>query len=113
MRIGVIGAGAVGGAIAALLDRAGHDVVVTARGEHLATIQRDGITLDGAWGEHAFLQSRLDPEPYSAGTFVTDLAAGTTQVLPYVGAGVGGGIVLMFAFMGIRKGIQFFRGTAK
>lgn len=52
MRIGVIGAGAVGGAIGALLHRAGHDVVVTARGEHLETIQRDGITLDGAWGEH-------------------------------------------------------------
>lgn len=52
MRVGVIGAGAVGGAIAALLARAGHDVEVTARGEHLAAIQSTGIRLRGAWGDY-------------------------------------------------------------
>lgn len=52
MKIAVLGAGAVGGTIAALLDRAGHDVEVTARGEHLRAIRRSGIRLDGAWGEH-------------------------------------------------------------
>lgn len=52
MRIGVIGAGAVGGTIAALLDRAGHQVEVTARGEHLAAIRAQGLTLTGEWGEH-------------------------------------------------------------
>lgn len=52
MRIGIIGAGAVGGTLAALLDRAGHDVAVTARGEHLAAVRADGLRLDGGWGEH-------------------------------------------------------------
>lgn len=52
MRIAVLGAGAVGGTIAALLDRAGHDVEVTARGAHLSAIRRSGLRLDGAWGEH-------------------------------------------------------------
>ncbi len=52
MRIGIIGAGAIGGTIAALLDRAGHEVSVTARGEGLAAIRRHGLRLDGAWGEH-------------------------------------------------------------
>ena len=52
MRIGVVGAGAVGGAIAALLSRAGHEVEVTARGEHLAAIQEHGIILSGAWGDY-------------------------------------------------------------
>lgn len=52
MRIAVIGAGAVGGLLAALLDRAGHDVEVTARGEHLAAIRAGGIRLDGGYGEH-------------------------------------------------------------
>jgi len=52
MRIGVIGAGAVGGALAALLDRAGHEVAVTARGDHLLAIRAHGIRLDGGWGEH-------------------------------------------------------------
>lgn len=53
MKLGVIGAGAVGGTIAALLARAGHDVEVTARGPHLAAIARDGIRLDGVWGEYS------------------------------------------------------------
>lgn len=52
MRVAVIGAGAVGGLLAALLHRAGHDVEVTARGAHLAAIRADGIVLDGGYGDH-------------------------------------------------------------
>jgi 2-dehydropantoate 2-reductase len=52
MRIGVIGAGAVGGTLAALLDRAGQTVEVTARGAHLAAIRAEGLRLNGGWGEH-------------------------------------------------------------
>ena len=52
VRIGVIGAGAIGGTIAALLDRVGHLVEVTARGEQLAAIRADGLRLDGGWGAH-------------------------------------------------------------
>jgi 2-dehydropantoate 2-reductase len=52
MRIGVIGAGAVGGAIAALFARAGHEVEVTARGANLTAIREGGIRLSGAWGEY-------------------------------------------------------------
>lgn len=43
VRYVVIGAGAVGGAIGARLHRAGHEVVLVARGEHLAALQRDGM----------------------------------------------------------------------
>jgi 2-dehydropantoate 2-reductase len=52
MKVAVIGAGAVGGTIAALLDRAGHSVEVTARGAQLAAVSAGGIHLSGAWGEH-------------------------------------------------------------
>lgn len=52
MRIAIIGAGAVGGTMAALLSRAGHDVQITARGAHLDAIRSDGLRLTGAWGEH-------------------------------------------------------------
>ena len=52
MRIAVLGAGAVGGTLAALLVRAGHDVEVTARGEQLDAIRSGGIRLDGGWGEY-------------------------------------------------------------
>ncbi|HEX6365188.1 MAG TPA: 2-dehydropantoate 2-reductase N-terminal domain-containing protein, partial [Agromyces sp.] len=51
MRIGIIGAGALGGTFAALLTRAGHDVEVTARGAGLAAIRADGIRLSGGYGD--------------------------------------------------------------
>lgn len=52
MRIAIIGAGAVGGTLAALLHRAGHEVEVTARGEHLAAIRKNGLSLTGDFGEY-------------------------------------------------------------
>ena len=52
VRIGIIGAGAVGGTLAALLDRAGHSVEVAARGAHLDAIRARGLELTGAWGSH-------------------------------------------------------------
>lgn len=45
MRIAVVGAGAIGGFLAAALARAGTDVAVVARGAHLDAISRRGITL--------------------------------------------------------------------
>ena len=51
MRIGIIGAGALGGTFAALLARAGHDIEVTARGAGLAAIRAGGIRLSGGYGE--------------------------------------------------------------
>jgi 2-dehydropantoate 2-reductase len=52
MRIAVVGAGAVGGAMAAVLHRGGHEIEVTARGAHLDAIRERGIVLSGAWGDH-------------------------------------------------------------
>ncbi len=45
MRVVVIGAGGVGGFLAALLTRAGHEVSVLARGAHLGAIRQRGLTL--------------------------------------------------------------------
>ena len=45
MRIVIVGAGAIGGYIAATLARAGMDVAAIARGAHLEAIRRDGITV--------------------------------------------------------------------
>ncbi|WP_291053587.1 ketopantoate reductase family protein [Herbiconiux sp.] len=52
MKLAVIGAGAVGGVIAALADRNGHEVAVTARGAQLAAVRERGLHLTGHWGEH-------------------------------------------------------------
>ena len=45
MRIAVVGAGAIGGFLAAALARSGADVAVVARGEHLEVIRQRGITI--------------------------------------------------------------------
>jgi 2-dehydropantoate 2-reductase len=45
MRIGIFGAGAIGGLLAVRLARAGADVTVVARGPHLAAMQARGIVL--------------------------------------------------------------------
>ena len=51
MRIAVIGAGALGSTFAALLDRAGHDVRLIARGAQLDAVVASGLRLSGGFGE--------------------------------------------------------------
>jgi len=48
VRFVVYGAGAVGGVLGAQLHLAGHDVVLIARGPHLAAIQAHGLRVEGA-----------------------------------------------------------------
>ena len=50
MRVAVVGAGAIGGFIAAALARAGAAVAVVARGENLAAIRRHGLRVDSDLG---------------------------------------------------------------
>lgn len=45
MKICVFGAGAIGGNLAARLSHGGADVSVIARGDHLAAIKQNGLTL--------------------------------------------------------------------
>jgi 2-dehydropantoate 2-reductase len=51
VKIGIIGAGALGGTFAALLGRAAHSVEVTARGSSLEVLRAEGIRLSGGYGE--------------------------------------------------------------
>lgn len=45
MKVCVYGAGVIGGILASAIERAGHDVSVVARGEHLEAIQQRGLTV--------------------------------------------------------------------
>jgi 2-dehydropantoate 2-reductase len=69
MRIAVIGAGAVGGLVAALAARAGYEVLVTARGEHAEAIARAGLRADGGWGEWVAAVELVEsiPSPFAPG----------------------------------------------
>src|SRR5579859_1273982 len=50
MRIGIVGAGGVGGLIAGLLARAGHDVAVVARGSTREALRERGLRVDSPLG---------------------------------------------------------------
>jgi 2-dehydropantoate 2-reductase len=50
MRIAVVGAGAIGGFLAAALARAGNTVAVVARGEHAEAIRRNGLSVESDLG---------------------------------------------------------------
>jgi 2-dehydropantoate 2-reductase len=47
MKFAILGAGALGTILGAHLSRAGHDVVMIARGERARTLQRQGLVLNG------------------------------------------------------------------
>jgi 2-dehydropantoate 2-reductase len=63
MRIGIVGAGGVGGYLAVLLANRGDEVAVIDHGEHVEAIARDGITIRSrARGElHARVTATADP----------------------------------------------------
>ncbi|HEV7369877.1 2-dehydropantoate 2-reductase [Arenibaculum sp.] len=63
-RIGVVGAGAIGGYLAARFALAGHEVAIVARGAHLDAVRRDGLRLRTREGER------------TARVLATDRAAG-------------------------------------
>jgi 2-dehydropantoate 2-reductase len=54
MRIGIIGAGAIGGWLGAKLARAGHEISLLARGATLAAIRADGLRLREGAEESSF-----------------------------------------------------------
>src|SRR6185295_4831835 len=47
MKFTILGAGALGTILGALLSRAGHEVVMIARGERARVLQRQGLVLNG------------------------------------------------------------------
>lgn len=51
MRIAIVGPGGVGGLLGALLSRAGHEVVVVARGRTLDALRARGLRLDSPLGQ--------------------------------------------------------------
>ena len=62
LKIAVMGAGAVGCYYGGMLARAGHDVVLIARPQHVAAIERDGLRLQTlSFDEQLPLKASLEP----------------------------------------------------
>ncbi|KDN86760.1 ketopantoate reductase family protein [Kitasatospora cheerisanensis] len=75
MRYLFLGAGAVGGTIGGRLHQSGHDVVLVARGPHLAALRKDGLRLTTPDGSH------LLPVPAVGGPDEIDLMPDDVLVL--------------------------------
>src|SRR5256884_2915823 len=53
MRIGIIGAGAIGSVVGGMLTKAGHDVTLIDQWpEHIETMRKSGLRLSGTCGDH-------------------------------------------------------------
>ncbi len=70
MRIAIIGAGAVGSALGALLARSGQDATLIGRPAHVSAIRRNGLWVDGYVGE-----------------FTIQVAAAELEALPQIPVG--------------------------
>src|SRR5260221_8578190 len=51
MSVAIVGAGAIGGLLGAFLSRSGEDVVLIARGPHLAAMRSRGVTVRSGGAE--------------------------------------------------------------
>ena len=61
MRIGIVGAGAIGSVVGGLLTKAGHDVTLIDQWpEHVEAMRRHGLRLSGTCGEHVVKVTACD-----------------------------------------------------
>lgn len=67
MRIAVMGAGAVGGYFGGLLARAGNEVILIARGEHLKAIQKRGLTVRSHHFGQFMVEAKATSDPTEVG----------------------------------------------
>ena len=67
MRIGVFGAGGVGGYFGGRLAQAGHGVVFVARGAHLEAIRREGLRVESVSGDFTVHPAEASDAPASFG----------------------------------------------
>jgi 2-dehydropantoate 2-reductase len=93
MKIGIVGAGAMGSVYGGLFAAAGHDVwLVDVWREHIEAVRRDGLNVTGASGERT-VRPGATTEPAEAGpcglvvlaTKMRDLEAAARSIRPMIG----------------------------
>lgn len=92
MRFLVAGAGAIGGYVGARLSKAGFDVTLFARGEHLRAMQQNGVTIMSAEGDfvaHPKISGVLDEIGLVDVVFLAIKAHGLPQLAPQLSAVIG------------------------
>jgi 2-dehydropantoate 2-reductase len=89
MKVAIVGAGAIGGLLGAHLSRSGQDVVLVARGPHLAAMRERGLTIrshDGDFTVHPRCTDDLSAIGEAGVVFVTLKAHSIPAVAPAIGA---------------------------
>jgi len=94
LKIAVMGAGAVGCYCGGMLARAGHEVVLIARPQHVQAIERDGLHMQTTtFDEHVHLGAGSDPAAVRQAKLVlfcvksTDTEAAGAQIRPHLAPG--------------------------
>jgi 2-dehydropantoate 2-reductase len=92
LQVAVMGAGAVGCYFGGMLARAGHDVTLIGRPQHVEAIMRDGLHMDATtFDEHVRVKASTDPAAVEGAQLVLfSVKSGDTeraghQIKPYVG----------------------------
>ncbi|HEX6348687.1 MAG TPA: 2-dehydropantoate 2-reductase [Candidatus Dormibacteraeota bacterium] len=106
MRIAIVGAGATGGYLGACLARAGADVVLVARGPHLAAMRERGLTVREPDGSSFITRPQCTDDLAAAVgsaqvVFLTLKAHSLPGVAPELGAALRPGAIAVFAQNGI------------
>jgi 2-dehydropantoate 2-reductase len=90
MKICIFGAGAIGGVMAAWLEKAGHEVSMVARGANLEAIRSKGLRIrTNATGEILTTHPRVDSDPAKLGKQDYVVVTVKGQSLPQVAATIG------------------------
>ncbi len=104
MRFAVVGAGAIGAFVGALLSRAGEDVTLIARGAHLRAMQDRGVRVQGSLGEFEARPAATD-DPKVVGNvdvvLLTLKAHGLTEIAPRLAPLLGPDTAIVSAQNGI------------
>ena len=94
LKVAVMGAGAVGCYFGGMLARAGHDVTLIARPQHVEAVRRDGLRMDTkTFDEHVRVSASSDANAVKGANLVlfcvksTDTEAAGEQIKPYLSAG--------------------------
>jgi len=92
LQVAVMGAGAVGCYFGGMLARAGHDVTLIARPQHVEAITRDGLHMDTkTFNEHVRVKANSHPAAVEGAQLVLfcvksgDTESAGNQIRPYVG----------------------------
>jgi 2-dehydropantoate 2-reductase len=91
LKVAVMGAGAVGCYFGGMLARAGHDVVLIARPEHVQAIQRNGLRMETrTFDEHVRIAASTEPSAVQGAELVlfcvksTDTESAGAQLKPHL-----------------------------